>query len=367
MRKSRNPKHELRESPSRPARSLRIRLDRYDWIVVSTSGGKDSQTMLRLVCRLAKEAGVLDRVVAVHADMGRVEWPGVPELAAEQAAHYDVRFEVVSRPQGDLLQHVRDRSASLRARAKNVPPVPSPTCRYCTSHHKSNQIEKVYTRLAAETRAATPPVPSPTNRYCTSDHKRDQIGKVMTALASETRAAPGKAVMPWMKPTQRYCTSDHKRDQQAKLLTRLAGERKGKRPVRILQCMGMRAGESCARSKLRPFYLDRRTSNTRKRVHIWLPIHGMTGDEVWADVWSSGVRYHPVYDQGMPRLSCCFCIYMPKPALVLAAKLMPDLAREYAAVEQEVGFTFRKELPMAEVIRIAESGEDCGPITTWEM
>ena len=26
---------------------MRIRLDQYDWIVVSTSGGKDSQTMLR--------------------------------------------------------------------------------------------------------------------------------------------------------------------------------------------------------------------------------------------------------------------------------------------------------------------------------
>jgi 3'-phosphoadenosine 5'-phosphosulfate sulfotransferase (PAPS reductase)/FAD synthetase len=310
----------------------RVRLERYDWIVVSTSGGKDSQTMLRMVCKLADQAGVLDRVVAVHADMGRVEWPGVPELAAEQAAHYGVRFEVVSRPQGDLLQHVRDRSKSLRARAK-----------------------------------ADPPVPSPTNRYCTSDHKRDQIAKVMTGLASESRAEAGKAVMPWMKPSQRYCTSDHKRDQQAKLLTRLAGERKGRRPVRILQCMGMRAGESVARSKLRPFHLDRRNSNTRKRVHIWLPIHDWTAERVWSDVKASGVRHHPVYDQGMPRLSCCFCIYMPKPALVLAAKLTPGLAREYAKVEEEVGYSFRKELPMAEVIRLAESGEDCGPITTWEM
>ncbi len=312
---------------------LKVRLRSYDWIVVSTSGGKDSQTMLRHVCQLAKQAGVLDRVVAVHADMGRVEWPGVPELAAEQAASYGVRFEVVSRPQGDLLQHVRDRARTLRSRA-----------------------------------SAAPPVPSPTNRYCTSDHKRDQIAKVMTVLAGELRAEKGKAVMPWMKPSQRYCTSDHKRDQQAKLLTRLAGEKKGKpKPVRILQCMGMRAGESVARSKLRPFYLDRRNSNGRKRIHIWLPIHDWTVDEVWADVKASGVRYHEVYDQGMPRLSCCFCIYMPKPALVLAAKLMPDLAKEYAKVEQEVGFSFRKELPMAEVIRLAESGEDCGPITTWEM
>jgi len=311
---------------------MRIRLENYDWIVVSTSGGKDSQTMLRRVVAMAEASGVKDRVVAVHADMGRVEWPGVPELAAEQAAHYGVRFEVVSRPQGDLLQHVRDRSKTLRDRCKNDPPVPSPT-----------------------------------NRYCTSDHKRDQIGKVMTALAGETRAAPGKAVMPWMKPSQRFCTSDHKRDQQAKLLTRLAGEKGKGRRVRILQCMGMRAAESPARAKLRPFYLDKRTSNGRKTVHIWLPIHGLTEADVWVDVKASGVRHHWAYDRGMPRLSCCFCIYAPKPALVLAAKLMPELAREYAKVEEEVGFSFRLGLPMVDVIRAAESGEDCGPITTWEM
>ncbi len=311
---------------------MRIRIANYDWIVVSTSGGKDSQTMLRRVVALAEAAGVKDRVVAVHADMGKVEWPGVPELAREQAEHYGVRFEIVSRPQGDLLQHVRDRAKTLQSRG-----------------------------------SAAPPVPSSTNRYCTSDHKRDQVGKVLTALAAETRAAPGKGKMPWFKPTQRYCTSDHKRDQQAKLLTRLANEKGGRRPVRILQCMGMRAGESPARSKLRPFYLDRRNSNTRKRVHIWLPIHDMTHEQVWTDVRASGVRYHEVYDKGMPRLSCCFCIYMPKAALVLAAKLMPALAQEYAQVEKDVGFTFRKELPMAEVIRAAESGEDCGPITTWEM
>ncbi|HZZ79639.1 MAG TPA: phosphoadenosine phosphosulfate reductase family protein [Gemmataceae bacterium] len=297
--------------------------------MVSTSGGKDSQTMLRRVVAAAEVAGVKDRIVAVHADMGQVEWPGVPELAAEQAAHYGVRFEIVIRPQGDLLQHVLDRSATLRARTE-----------------------------------AKPPVPSPTNRYCTSDHKRDQIAKVLTSL---TRAEPGKAVMPWMKPSQRFCTSDHKRDQQAKLLTRLTNETGKRRRVRILQCMGMRAAESPARAKLRPFYLDKRTSNGRKTVHIWLPIHGMTEAQVWADVHSSGVRHHWAYDLGMPRLSCCFCIYAPKAALVLAAKHMPELAKKYAEVEEKVGYLFRQGLPMADVIRAAESGEDCGPITTWEM
>lgn len=69
----------------------------YDWIVVSSSAGKDSQAMLDYVVRLADRAGMKDRVVVVHADLGRVEWEGTGELAAEQAAAYGVRFEVVSR------------------------------------------------------------------------------------------------------------------------------------------------------------------------------------------------------------------------------------------------------------------------------
>jgi 3'-phosphoadenosine 5'-phosphosulfate sulfotransferase (PAPS reductase)/FAD synthetase len=346
---------------------VRINLRQYDWIVVSTSGGKDSQTMLRQVVKLAEQQGVKDRVVAVHADMGRVEWPGVPELAREQAEHYGVRFELVRRPQGDLLEHVRDRAKKLRARAKDVPPVPSPTNRYCTSHHKADQVDKVLTALAAETRSSVPPVPSPTNRYCTSDHKRDQISKVMTPWRRRRGRLRARAVMPWMKPSQRYCTSDHKRDQQAKLLTRLARERKGRRPVRILQCMGMRAGESVTRSKLRPFYLDRRNSNTRKRVHIWLPIHD------WTARGGLGRRQgqrRPIPPGLRPGDAAPVVLL-----LHLHAQAGPGAGREAHARpgprvcrgRAEVGYSFRQELPMVEVIRLAESGEDCGPITTWEM
>lgn len=281
-------------------KDVRVRLENYDVIVVSTSGGKDSQTMLRKVVAAAEAAGVKERVVAVHADMGEMEWKGVVELAAEQAAHYGVRFEVVTRPQGDLLQHVRDRHATLKAAGKDT----------------------------------TPPVPSPTERWCTSDHKRDQVKKLIVAECKAMRAA--KAM--------------------------------GKKDVvRVLHCMGMRAQESPARAEMRPFYLDKRASNKSRTVHVWLPIHAMTTDEVWADIHASGVRHHEAYDLGMPRLSCCFCIYAPKAALVLAAKHNPELAKKYVEVERETGFTFKIGLPMAEVVRAAEANEDCGQITTWAM
>src|SRR5262245_2399017 len=95
------------------------KLKTYDWVVVSTSSGKDSTAMLHYVCTLAKLAGVLDRVVAVHCDLGEEEWEGAKELAQEHAAHYGVRFEVVKREQGGILQHTLDRHQKLVEQGKS--------------------------------------------------------------------------------------------------------------------------------------------------------------------------------------------------------------------------------------------------------
>jgi len=115
----------------------------YDVILVNSSAGKDSQTALDVVAKIARRAGVEDRVVVVHAAVGVVEWEGTLELAREQAEHYGFRFEVVGRPQGDLLQHVEERGMW-----------PSSAARYCTSDHKRGQVRKLMTQLTAEQRTA---------------------------------------------------------------------------------------------------------------------------------------------------------------------------------------------------------------------
>jgi len=43
----------------------------YDLIVVNTSAGKDGQAMIDQVVGIARAAGAADRMVAVHADLGR--------------------------------------------------------------------------------------------------------------------------------------------------------------------------------------------------------------------------------------------------------------------------------------------------------
>src|SRR5262245_20719070 len=112
----------------------------YDWIVINSSAGKDSQAMLDFVVVQADHSGVpRSRLVVAHADSGRLEWPGTRQLAEEQARHYGLAFHAVRRPQGDLLEHIGRRGM-----------FPSPAARYCTSDHKRAQVHKLFTRLAAE-------------------------------------------------------------------------------------------------------------------------------------------------------------------------------------------------------------------------
>lgn len=252
----------------------------YDYILVNSSAGKDSQAMLDLIAGLASEAGVSDRIVVVHCDLGRVEWEGTKELAEEQAAHYGARFEVVSRIQGDLLDQVEQRHAANQAKGKDHAPWPSSEARYCTSDQKTSQVLKFMTRLVAESGI------------------------------------------------------------------------KG-RPVRILNCLGIRAQESPARAKKASFELDKKASNGLRHVDRWLPIFAWTAKEVWANIRQSGVRSHEAYALGMSRLSCCFCVLASYADLVIATRANPELAQEYQAVEERVGFTLKKDLGMADLIKAA--------------
>ena len=256
-------------------------LGAYDAVLVNSSAGKDSQAMLDVVAELAAAQGVRERVTVVHADLGRVEWPGTRELAERQAKHYGFRFEAVQRPQGDLLDQVL-------------------------------------------------------------------------------------VVRHWPRNGTRYCTSDQKRDQVKKLITRIVAERHLGRPVRVLQCLGLRAAESPTRAKLQPLTRDERASNSKRTVELWLPLHSWTVDQVWARVRASGVPHHPAYDLGMPRLSCCFCVFSSRPALLLAGQHNPALLAEYVRVEKAIGHTFRKDQPIAEIAEALARGEQPGPITTWE-
>lgn len=114
-------------------------LTTYDVIVINTSGGKDSQAMFDYVMELAVTAGVQDRVLAVHCDLGKVEWNGTLEMAQTHSEHYGVPFHVVRREKGNLLQLILERGMW-----------PSSTNRYCTSYMKRDQVPKLITAIVRQ-------------------------------------------------------------------------------------------------------------------------------------------------------------------------------------------------------------------------
>lgn len=169
----------------------------------------------------------------------------------------------------------------------------------------------------------------------------------------------------WPSSQARYCTSDFKRAPIDKLITKLAPGIE--RRVRVLNVMGLRAEESPARAKKVAFKMNERRTNGRRYVDDWLPIFKMKIGEVWETIKANALPQHNAYALGMPRLSCVYCVFAPKSALVLAGKHNLPLLREYVAVEKEIGHSFRENFKIAEVLEEVESGKDAGPVNDWKM
>jgi 3'-phosphoadenosine 5'-phosphosulfate sulfotransferase (PAPS reductase)/FAD synthetase len=125
-------------------------LTAFDVIVVATSSGKDSMAMLAHVAELAAAAGVLDRIVNLHNDLGTtdtgepIEWPGVEDLGREHAGKYGFRFEVCRRTKGGFWDQL----------TKERKKWPSSAARWCTSDQKTSQGMKLVTQLVTEVRDA---------------------------------------------------------------------------------------------------------------------------------------------------------------------------------------------------------------------
>jgi 3'-phosphoadenosine 5'-phosphosulfate sulfotransferase (PAPS reductase)/FAD synthetase len=160
----------------------------------------------------------------------------------------------------------------------------------------------------------------------------------------------------WPSAKARYCTSDQKRAPARKLITELVAELGLDRQARVLNCLGLRAQESRGRAAKPVLAVDRAASSGVREVTTWHPILHWTEDQVWERIRRSGVRHHPAYDQGMSRLSCSFCVLASRSDLECAARLRPDLAAEYVALEAEIGHQFRADMSIAQIVADAGVG-----------
>lgn len=188
--------------------------------------------------------------------------------------------------------------------------------------------------------------------------RRDRYGNHETLLEYVKRR--GK----WPSNKQRYCTSDFKRGPGARIVTQLTRDMKN---CKVLYVFGFRESESPARAKKKVLSLNKKLTTRSRIVYDYLPIHHWSTKKVWDTIRNNNLPYHWAYDLGIPRLSCCFCIFSPFDALVVAGIANPDLLDEYVEVEQETGHSFRNDFTIKSVQDAIRSGYQPKKISDWIM
>jgi 3'-phosphoadenosine 5'-phosphosulfate sulfotransferase (PAPS reductase)/FAD synthetase len=134
----------------------------------------------------------------------------------------------------------------------------------------------------------------------------------------------------------RQCTSDLKRDPIAKVVRNYAAAKGFKT---VVNCLGIRAQESSARSKKSPFSLNERFCTNTRSWFEWFPIFELSVAQVKASIAAAGETLHYAYALGNDRLSCVFCIMASDGDLKCGAKHNPELLGRYVALERKTGYT----------------------------
>lgn len=170
----------------------------------------------------------------------------------------------------------------------------------------------------------------------TIDHALSTVRAGKTLLEMVERRYESRPEVPsWPSSSTRQCTSDLKRGPIEKFIRqymRNTGE------TLAVNCMGIRAEESTARSKKTPFRPNNRLSKAGREVYDWLPVFGLTTHEVFQSIADAGQAPFWAYKHN-ERLSCVFCIMGSRNDLRHGLLERPDLHRKYVELERKTGWS----------------------------
>lgn len=275
-------------------------------LVVSISGGKDSQAMLNVLVDLHRTRGWTGPIVALHADLGRVEWQGDPSIPGFRSApeHVEamcqtagVPLHIVRRSDGrDMIDHWQARAEQTKG--TGVPFWSSSAARYCTSDMKRD----------------------PMNVWVRNTFK---VGEVIVCEGLRAQESPERA-------------------KKARL------ERRTKCSSRKRQAWTWR-----------PIF-------DWTQLQVWRAIGTSWGDlRDRRERWAAGDRTAlvdwpaaPAYVLGNERLSCAMCVLAPKPSaehpdLVNGARYNPSTWAAMVDLERTYGYTFRLDISLEQIGQLA--------------
>lgn len=279
-------------------------------VMVSVSGGKDSQAMELLLARLRREQGWSGDFFAAHADIGQgdgeMDWPWTIPLCERNAQALGHELVVVRHPL-TLYDHILRRVEVTLGQGK--PPFPSMTCRYCTSNSKTSPLDSL-------ARARAP-------------------GLIVVVVGLRAEESP-------------------RRSRHAEVSVR-----KGITTARLQDL----APEAALEEWLR---------NPRGRLALnWHPVLDWSLDQVWAEIGVSqaeldarrellamrcpamafsGWPASPVYVLGQSRHSCAACVFSSQADLVVAARYRRPIIERLAGLEARSGYTWQQGRKLADLL-----------------
>lgn len=161
----------------------------------------------------------------------------------------------------------------------------------------------------------------------------------------------------------RQCTSDLKRGPIQKFIRHLDEKV-------IINCTGIRAAESAARSKQIPWKLDEGMSKAGRIVWNWMPIFGESLEQVLRWHWDNKQPLHPVYIPSyhvdgtkggyLRRLSCRMCIFSTNADIKAIFENDREAFDLVANLEQKMNFTMRSGKSLFQIIDQDNDGKQYG-------
>lgn len=269
-------------------------------LIVSVSGGKDSDCQAIELARLRATHGWPGRLIFMHADVGRMEWRQSLPHCRRQAEHLGAEFVVVEHARYDLLGGIHNR---LQTRA-DAPPFPSSAARYCTAGWKRDPMSKWMRNH----------IPDGEIAVCAIGLRREEspARAKKPYFAERTGAsAPSKRrrVVDWY-PILDYSQAD------------------------VWRVLGYTLAE---------------LADIRARVQQFRA-NGHTTDETLRFVETLRFTAHPAYALGNDRVSCTLCVLANRNDLANGAEFNPEIAGALAALERASGYTFTQKIAMARLI-----------------
>ncbi len=276
-------------------------------LAISISGGKDGQGMLAALVPWHRAQGYPGPLYAIHADLGRTEWPETAAHVERLANEAGVPLVVVRREQGDLLARWQERMATLAGTGK-------------------------------------PFWSSAANRYCTSDLKRGPINKhlrrhqlVISAEGIRAAESPARAKKPVVS-IRESITSEKLLglSPEDALAYRSFGQRLALTWNPILHWTVDAVWSACGTSR----------EELARRRELY-----QAGDVSAAlDGWPA----HPAYVYGNERLSCALCVLASDGYIRNGAQHNPVLYQELRRMEGESGYTVKHKRSLADIVEGAQ-------------